>query len=90
MRPVSINDFIRIVYGDDSNPPSPATIKRQCSKTDDQGRPLIPGAYRAGKPWKIDLDTYLPEMERRIRGDVANEDPRERHFIDDLAARLAS
>lgn len=89
MRPVSIDDFIAIIHGEDSHPPSPATIRRQCAKKDDQGRPMIPGAYKAGKPWKIDLDVYIPEMSRRIRGD-SGRDLDEDGFLDELEMRLAS
>lgn len=93
MRPVSINDFIRIIYSEDSNPPSQATIRRQCPQKDEHGRPLIPGAYKAGKPWKIDLDVYIPEMQRRLTGHTRDSDEgsdEERDIIDDLAFRLAS
>lgn len=87
MRLVSINDFIRIIYADDTNPPSPATIRRQCAQTDGQGHPLIPGAYKTGKPWKIDLDIYVTEMQRRIRGEELED---EKDWADALAMRLAS
>ena len=60
MRPVSIQTFIQVVYCDDGEPPSPATIRRRC--------PEIPGAFRDGRRWRIDLDTYFETMERRIRG----------------------
>jgi hypothetical protein len=93
MRPVSIDDFIRIIYSDDSNPPTVATIRRQCSQVDQHDRPLIPGAFKCGKPWKIDLDVYIPEMQRRI-GNAGNAEPSgqqsEDDFLNDLADRLAS
>ena len=90
MRPVSIDDFIRIIHADDTSPPSPATIRRQCGQRDDEGRPLIPGAYKVGKPWKIDLDVYLPEMSRRISGDANLTDDEDAEFVDKIAMRLAS
>ncbi len=93
MRPVSIIDFIRIIYSEDSNPPSEATIRRQCPQKNEDGRPLIPGAYKAGKPWKIDLDVYIPEMQRRLTGRASESregSDEEQDIIDDLALRLAS
>lgn len=84
MRYVSITDFIAIVHGDDSTPPSPATVRRQCSQKDAQGRPRIPGAYKAGKPWKIDLDVYEAEMARRMTGSSqpgANDDHHDDPFL---------
>lgn len=94
MRPVSITDFIKIIHGHDSCPPSPVTVRAQCRRTDEEGRPLIPGAYKAGKPWKIDLDVYIPEMNRRIRGLSPSEqdhiDSHEEEFLDDLATQLAT
>lgn len=61
MRPVSIETFIRLVYAEDDNPPSVATIRRRCP--DD-----LPGAFRDGRRWRIDLDTYYHTMERRLQG----------------------
>jgi hypothetical protein len=90
MRPVSIEDFIRIIHADDTSPPSPATIRKQCGRRDDSGAPLIPGAYKIGKPWKIDLDVYLPEMRRRITGEGADLDDDESAFLNEIALRLAS
>lgn len=97
MRPVSIPDFIAIIYTDDSHPPTPATIRRRCPQKDSQGRPEIPGAYKDGKAWKIDLDIYLPEMERRIRGVENDEDdpardltPEEMRLLDGIELSLAS
>lgn len=87
MRSVSISDFISMIHAEDTHPPSPATIRRQCAQTDDQGRPLIPGAYKAGKPWKIDLDVYIAEMQRRIRREELDD---EEVWADRLAMRLAS
>ena len=90
MRPVSIDDFIRIIHAEDTHPPSSATVRRQCAQSDDQGRPLIPGAYKSGKPWKIDLDVYIPEMQRRIHGDAGGIDQKEEEWADRAAAKLAS
>lgn len=61
MRPVSIETFIRVVYAEDDHPPSLATIRRRCP--DD-----LPGAFRDGRRWRIDLDTYYLTMERRLQG----------------------
>ena len=47
MRPVSIQTFINVVYCEDDQPPSLATIRRRC--------PEIPGAFRDGRRWRIDL-----------------------------------
>ena len=90
MRSVSIDDFIRIIHGDDTHPPSPATVRRQCAQQDDQGRPLIPGSYKAGKPWKIDLDVYIPEMQSRIKGGSGQADDQEQEWADRISMRLAS
>lgn len=78
MRPVSIQTFIEVVYCDDNEPPSLATIRRRC--------PEIPGAFRDGRRWRIDLDTYFATMERRIRG--MPESPQELGLIQDLAEQL--
>lgn len=94
MRPVSISGFIEIIHAGDPNPPAESTIRRLCAQKDDQGRPMIPGAYKLGSPWKIDLDVYIPEMTRRARGLSATEetlvDEEEDALIDQLAAKLAS
>lgn len=78
MRPVSIQTFIEVVYCEDNQPPSLATIRRRC--------PDIPGAFRDGRRWRIDLDTYLETMERRIKG--MPESPQELGLIQDLAEQL--
>lgn len=78
MRPVSIQTFIEVVYCDDNEPPSLATIRRRC--------PEIPGAFRDGRRWRIDLDTYFETMERRIRG--MPESRQELGLIQDLAEQL--
>ena len=78
MRPVSIQTFIEVIYCDDNEPPSLATIRRRC--------PEIPGAFRDGRRWRIDLDTYLETMERRIKG--MPESPQELGLIQDLAEQL--
>jgi hypothetical protein len=78
VRPVSIQTFIEVVYCDDNDPPSLATIRRRC--------PEIPGAFRDGRRWRIDLDTYFETMERRIRG--MPESPQELGLIQDLAEQL--
>jgi hypothetical protein len=78
VRPVSIQTFIEVVYCDDNEPPSLATIRRRC--------PEIPGAFRDGRRWRIDLDTYFDTMERRIRG--MPESPQELGLIQDLAEQL--
>tara|TARA_R110001599_G_scaffold224338_2_gene423532 strand:- start:9462 stop:9737 length:276 start_codon:yes stop_codon:yes gene_type:complete len=91
MRPVSIETFIETVYADDGSPPSLATIRRRCAQTDDQGNPVIPGSFRDGKPWRIDLDTYYSEMERRIRGtNVEYLSANEKSIVDQLALSLAN
>jgi hypothetical protein len=76
MRLVSINRFLNIVFEGDDQPPAPSTIRRHCSQFEDNGQPKIPGACKIGKSWKIDLDTYIPEMERRMaaRTDICDED----------------
>ena len=78
MRPVSIQTFINVVYCEDDQPPSLATIRRRC--------PEIPGAFRDGRRWRIDLDTYFETMERRIRG--MPESPQELGLIQNLAEQL--
>lgn len=78
MRPVSIQTFIEVVYCEDNQPPSLATVRRRC--------PEIPGAFRDGRRWRIDLDTYFETMERRIRG--MPESPQELGLIQDLAEQL--
>lgn len=78
MRPVSLRTFIRIVYRDDDEPPSEATVRRRC--------PELPGAFRDGRRWRIDLDTYFETMERRVRG--LPESAQEQSLVDDLADRL--
>ena len=60
MRLVSIETFISIVYGEDDHPPSVSSIRRRC--------PKIPGAFRDGKRWRIDLDVYFAAMRNRARG----------------------
>ncbi|GGE69893.1 hypothetical protein GCM10011533_22860 [Streptosporangium jomthongense] len=76
MRLVSINRFINVVFEGDDQPPAPSTIRRHCSQFDENGAPKIPGACKIGKAWKIDIDTYIPEMERRMaaRSDICDED----------------
>lgn len=78
MRPVSIQTFIEKVYREDEHPPSPATIRRRC--------PEIPGAFRDGRRWRIDLDTYFETMERRVRG--LPDDRQELGFLQNLAEQL--
>jgi len=78
VRPVSIQTFINVVYCEDDQPPSLATIRRRC--------PEIPGAFRDGRRWRIDLDTYFETMERRIRG--MPESPQELGLIQNLAEQL--
>ncbi len=78
MRPVSIQTFIEVVYCEDNQPPSLATIRRRC--------PEIPGAFRDGRRWRIDLDTYFETMERRIRG--LPENRQELGFLQSLADQL--
>ena len=86
MRPVSIEDFINVVFEYDSAPPAPSTIRRLCAAKDASGLAVIPGAFKLGKAWKIDLDEYFREMERRVSGpDVADDT-----FIHELANKLAS
>ena len=89
MRPVSISDFINIVFSEDSKPPSPATLRRHCAQKDENGQPFIPGAFKHGKSWKVDLDIYIPEMNRRIRNE-GDCDRQEAAFIDHLALKLVS
>jgi hypothetical protein len=78
MRPVSINTFITLVYCDDETPPSVSTIRRRC--------PEIPGAFRDGRRWRIDLDYYFEAMNSRIRG--WPEDNQELSFLKSLAGQL--
>lgn len=86
MRPVSIEDFIKVVFEHDSTPPAPSTIRRLCASKDELGLAVIPGAFKFGKAWKIDLDRYFTEMERRVSGSDVEEDA----FIYELAHKLAS
>ena len=86
MRPVSIADFIEIVFSDDSYPPAASTIRRLCSERDCEGRPIIPGAFKFGKLWKIDLDVYYMEMAQRTNGAAPTDDA----IIYGLARSLAS
>ncbi len=86
MRPVSIEDFIKVVFEYDSTPPAPSTIRRLCASKDELGLAVIPGAFKLGKAWKIDLDGYFREMERRVSGSEAEDD----NFIYELANKLAS
>lgn len=86
MRPVSIEDFISVVFEYDSSPPAPSTIRRLCAEENEFELAVIPGAFKFGKTWKIDLDSYYREMERRMSGSDATDDG----FIHDLAHRLAS
>lgn len=78
MRPVSIGTFIRTVYCDDDTPPSVATVRRRC--------PEIPGSFRDGRRWRIDLDLYFDTMDRRIRG--LPESNQELGFLKSLATQL--
>lgn len=78
MRPVSIETFIRTVYQYDDNPPSVATVRRRC--------PEIPGAFKDGRRWRIDLDVYFETMERRVRGLPDN--AQELGFLQSLANQL--
>lgn len=78
MRPVSISTFIRVVYCDDDTPPSVATIRRRC--------PHIPGSFKDGRRWRIDLDLYLEIMNRRVRG--MPESSQELGFLQTLATQL--
>lgn len=86
MRPVSIEDFIKVVFEYDSAPPAPSTIRRLCAAKDESGLAVIPAAFKLGKVWKIDLDGYFREMERRMSGPDAQDDD----FIHELASKLAS
>ena len=65
MRLVSIPTFIEIVYGEDDHPPSVSTIRRRC--------PTIPGAFRDGKRWRIDIDIFFAVMRRRALGGITDE-----------------
>jgi len=78
MRPVSITTFIAVVYCADETPPSIATVRRRC--------PEIPGAFRDGRRWRIDLDYYFEIMNGRIRG--MPEDDQELSFLKTLARQL--
>jgi len=93
MRPVSIETFIRVVYADDDNPPSVATIRRRCPVD-------LPGAFRDGRRWRIDLDTYYLTMQRRLQGlpeitpavstpHTMAADAEEAALLDDLADTLS-
>lgn len=87
MRLVSISRFINEVFEDDDQPPAPSTIRRHCAQFDDSGSPRIPGACKVGKMWKIDMNTYVTEMERRMaaRTDICPED---REFLKQFSARI--
>ncbi|MCK0165386.1 hypothetical protein [Marinobacter sp. S6332] len=78
MRLVSIATFIAIVYSDDETPPSVSTVRQWC--------PKIPGAFRDGRRWRIDLDYYFEIMNGRIRG--MPEDDQELSFLKTLARQL--
>jgi len=60
MRPVSLQTFIDVVYCDDNSRLRWCPIRNRC--------PDIPGAFRDGRRWRIDLDTYFETMERRLKG----------------------
>ena len=78
MQLVSIETFISIVYGEDDHPPSVSTIRRRC--------PTIPGAFRDGRRWRIDLDVYFEAMRNRIVGGGTCE--RKVAFAMEVARRL--
>lgn len=78
MRLVSIETFIRVVYQEDDNPPSVATVRRRCTN--------IPGAFKDGRRWRIDLDVFFETMERRVRG--LPESNQELGFLQSLANQL--
>lgn len=78
MRPVSIRTFIEIVYCCDEDPPSESTIRRRIHE--------IPGSFRDGRRWRIDLDLYFEVMGQRIRG--LPENMYEASFLQSLANQL--
>jgi hypothetical protein len=78
MRPVSITTFIEIIYCDDDNPPSESTIRRRLEE--------LPGAFRDGRRWRIDLDYFLEVMDKRIRG--LPETMHDASFVQSLANQL--
>lgn len=86
MRPVSIETFINVVFEYDNAPPAQSTIRRLCGEKNEFGMAVIPGAFKLGKAWKIDLDGYFREMERRMSGSDFEDD----NFIHELANKLAS
>jgi hypothetical protein len=86
MRLVSISRFINEVFGDDDQPPAPSTIRRHCTQFDGSGSPQIPGACKVGKMWKIDMDTYITEMERRM-ATRTNTCPEDHEFLKQFSAR---
>lgn len=88
MRLVSVESFIKIIFESDEKPPAPSTIRRHCSQFNTDGSHKIPGAYKIGKAWKIDMDTYVPEIERRMvaRTDVSLED---RAFIEQFSQGIS-
>jgi hypothetical protein len=91
MRAVSIQDFIDEVFQYDSSPPAVFTIRRHCDEKYEFGRPMIPGAFKLGKIWKIDLDCYYREMDRSISGcEGGLGNPEEEAFVDNLARELAT
>ena len=92
MRAVSIQDFIDEVFEHDSSPPAVSTIRRHCDEKDEFGQPVIPGAFKLGKIWKIDLDCYYRVMERRLfeSGDGVSASPEEEAFAANLAKVLAT
>jgi hypothetical protein len=80
MRLVSIPTFIEIVYGEDDFPPSISTIRRRC--------PKIPGAFRDGRRWRIDLDVFFAAMRNRAMLGITEEDDEELAFVMAIAKKV--
>lgn len=88
MRVVSIQDFIDEVFEHDSSPPAGSTVRRLCHEKDEFGQAVIPGAFKMGKTWKIDLDCYYRVMERRL-SECEFSDAEEEPWLKALGASLS-
>jgi len=72
MRPVSIEDFIEVVFECDNSPPTPSTIRRLCTAKNEFGLTVISYALKLWKVWKIDIDGFFRKIERRVPCRVRN------------------
>ncbi|XOB90765.1 hypothetical protein ACMC9M_10410 [Pseudomonadota bacterium 24LQ007] len=77
---VSIPTFISIVYCMDDHPPSVSTIRRRC--------PTIPGAFRDGRRWRIDLDEFFAGMRTRSVAGITEDDDEEMAFLMAIAKKV--